>query len=75
MRIELRKTGMSTSTPAAAAPSPTPKVSLAERLKPYTAPYYLTVAGAIGAITVGFIVVIALLILVVSNFNVLGLIE
>jgi hypothetical protein len=46
-----------------------------ERLKPYMVPYYLTVAGVLGAITVGFVVITALLILVVANFNVLGLIE
>jgi len=46
-----------------------------EKVKPYLAPYYLTVAAVLGAATVGFVVVIALLILVVANFNVLGLVE
>lgn len=46
-----------------------------ELLKPYLAPYYLTVAAVLGAITAGFAVVFVLLILVVANFNVLGWIE
>ena len=46
-----------------------------KRLKPYLVPYYLTVAGVLGAITVGFVVLTVLLILVVANFNVLSLIE
>ena len=52
-----------------------PTFSLMEKVKPFLAPYYLTVAGALGAATVGLVVVIVLLILVVANFNVLGLIE
>ncbi len=75
VRIAIRKAGMSTSSPAAQVPSPIRKAPLSERIKPYTVPYYLTVAGVIGAITAGFVVVIALLILVVANFNVLGWIE
>ena len=46
-----------------------------ERVTPYLAPYYLTVAAVLGAITVVFAVVTVLLILVVTNFNVLGWIE
>jgi hypothetical protein len=46
-----------------------------ELLKPYLAPYYLTVAAVLGAITAGFAVVFVLLVLVVTNFNVLGWIE
>jgi hypothetical protein len=57
-----------------AAPAPKPYCPI-ERLKPYMVPYYLTVAGILGAITVGFVVITALLILVVANFNILGLIE
>ena len=38
-------------------------------------PYHLTVAAVIGGITAVFAVVIALLIIVALNFNVLGLIE
>jgi hypothetical protein len=71
---------MSTPTPAAQASAPpTPKFCpiewVRERAKPYLVPYYLTVAGVLGAITVGFVVVTVLLVLVVTNFNVLGLIE
>ena len=58
---------MSTSSPAASA-SP----SLIERLKPYTAPYYLTVAAVLGAITAIFAAVTVALILIVTNFNILG---
>jgi hypothetical protein len=46
-----------------------------KHMTPYLAPYYLTVAAMLGAITVGFVIVTVLLILVVTNFNVLGLIE
>ncbi len=38
-------------------------------------PYHLTVAAVIGGITAVFAVVIALLIMVALNFNILGLIE
>ena len=40
--------------------------------KPLLAPYYLTIAAVLGALTVGFVVVISLLILVTANFNALG---
>lgn len=67
---------MSTPSLAAQAPKPkTPQLHLIERIKPYMAPYYLMVAGVLGAITVGFAVVFVLLILVVTNFNVLGWME
>jgi hypothetical protein len=66
---------MSTPSPAAQAPAPTPKFCLLELVKPFLAPYYLTVAAVLGAITVGFAIVVVLLILVVTNFNVLGFIE
>jgi hypothetical protein len=67
---------MSTSSPAAPASAPTtPKFCLMERVKPYLAPYYLTVAAVLGAITLGFAIVFVLLALVVANFNVLGWIE
>ena len=46
-----------------------------ERVKPFLAPYYLTVAAVLGAITVGFAVVTVLLVLVATNFNVLGWME
>ena len=67
---------MSTPLPTAQASTPTPrKFCPLEIVKPYLAPYYLTVAAVLGAITVVFAVVTVLLILVVTNFNVLGLIE
>jgi hypothetical protein len=46
-----------------------------ERAKPYLVPYYLTVAAVVGAITAVFVVMTVLIILVATNFNVLGLIE
>jgi len=52
-----------------------PKAWAMEHLKTLSVPYYLTLAGVLGALTVGFVVVIVLLIIVVANFNVLGLIE
>jgi hypothetical protein len=64
------------SAPSSSAPaSTTHKFCLMETVKPFLAPYYLAVAGALGAATVGFVVVIVLLILVAANFNVLSLIE
>jgi len=67
---------MFTSTPAAQAAAPiSAQTRFIARLKPYLAPYYLTVAALLGAITVGFVVVTVLLVLVVTNFNVLGWIE
>ena len=67
---------MSTPSPAAQASAPpTPKFCLMERVKPFLAPYYLTVAAVLGAITVGFVVLTVLLVLVVTNFNVLSWIE
>jgi hypothetical protein len=46
-----------------------------ERAKPYLVPYYLTVAAVLGAITTVFVVMTVVIILVATNFNVLGLIE
>jgi len=71
---------MSTPSSSNPAPAPTDKpycpVEWAQkRLKPYAAPYYLTVAGVLGAITFGFVTITVLLILIVANFNVLSLIE
>jgi uncharacterized phage infection (PIP) family protein YhgE len=70
---------MSTPSPTQASTPATPKFCLIESVreyaKPYLVPYYLTVAAVLGGITVGFVVVTVLLILVVANFNVLGLIE
>jgi len=67
---------MATSTPAAQATvQPTKKFCPVEILKPYLNPYYITFAVVLGAITVGFAVVTTLLIIVATNFNVLGFIE
>jgi hypothetical protein len=70
---------MSTPSPAAPA-SESPKKFcpiewVKEHAKPFLAPYYLTVAAVLGAITVGFAVVFVLLALVTANFNVLGWME
>ncbi len=46
-----------------------------ERVKPYLVPYYLTVAGVLGAITALFAVLFVVLVLVVTNFNLLGWME
>jgi hypothetical protein len=67
---------MSTPSPAAQASAPTsPKFCPIELVRPFLAPYYLTVAAVLGAITAGFVVVFVLLIIVTANFNVLGWIE
>ena len=67
---------MATSSPATPAPaSNAPKVSFMEIVKPFLAPYYLTVAAILGGITAAFAVVIFLLILVAANYNLLGAIE
>ena len=70
---------MSTPVPAAKDSVPAKPfcpVELAKKhLQPYACPYYLTIAGVLGAATAGFVAVIVLLILVAANFNVLGLIE
>jgi len=61
-----------------AAPSSTPvppHLAVLERIKPFLVPYYLGVAALLGAITVGFVVLVALIVLVVNNFNVLGWME
>jgi len=66
----------STSQASAPAGKPYCPVEWAQKqLKPFLVPYYLTVGGVLGAITVGFVVITVLLILVVANFNVLSLIE
>jgi hypothetical protein len=62
------------STPSPTAPTAKPYCPV-ELIKPYLVPYYLTVAAVLGAITAGFAVVFVLLILVVTNFNVLGWME
>ena len=55
---------------------PTPsRASLLKWWESFLVPYYITVAAVLGAITVGFVVITALLILVAANFNILALIE
>jgi hypothetical protein len=44
-------------------------------LKPYLVPYYFAVAAMLGLITVVFGAVVGVLILMITNFNILGLIE
>ena len=63
------------SDPHAAANVPTMPKTWKEAIEPFTAPYYLAIMGALGAITTVFVVVIVLLVIVAANFNVLGLIE
>ncbi len=46
-----------------------------KELAPYMVPYYLVFWGVMGAITTGFIVLTLVIVLVATNFNVLGLIE
>ncbi len=64
---------------APASGQPPKKVSPVERIKehikPFFVPYYLLVAAVLGAITAGFAIVVVLIILVVTNFNVLGWME
>jgi len=71
---------MSTSSTAAPASASTnrpycPIEWVKKHMTPYLAPYYLTVGAVLGAITVGFVVVTVMIIIVVTNFNVLGWIE
>jgi hypothetical protein len=51
------------------------KVRFFDWVKTLAVPYYIAIAAVLGALTAGFVVVIVLLILVATNFNVLGLIE
>jgi hypothetical protein len=44
-------------------------------LAPYATPYYMVYGAVLGAITTGFIVLTLIIVLVATNFNVLGLIE
>jgi hypothetical protein len=56
----------------------TPKPEFAgfkKRLAPYCVPYYLTLAAVLGGITTIFVVLTLIIVLVATNFNVLGLIE
>jgi uncharacterized integral membrane protein len=64
---------MSAPAPAkASAPEKPFAVRAKELATPYLAPYYLTIAAVLGALTTGFVVVILLLMIVVANVNVLG---
>lgn len=56
-------------------PAPAARFCPIEKLKPYLVPYYFAVAAVLGLITVVFAVVVGVLILMVTNFNILGLIE
>lgn len=60
-----------TQTTSPAAPADKPYCPV-EWVKKHATVYHLTVAAVLGAATAGFTVVIALLILVSTNFNVLG---
>ncbi len=65
-------------TPASAKPASRPSpVSawLKEHGKNFASPYYIVVGAVVGGITVGFIVLTLVIVLVATNFNVLGLIE
>ena len=44
-------------------------------LKPFLTPYYLMVASVLGAATAGWVVLIVVLLIIATNFNVLGAIE
>jgi hypothetical protein len=46
-----------------------------EKLKPYLTPYYITVVAVLGLATACFVALVAVIVLVATNFNVLGLIE
>lgn len=64
------------STPSASPSATTKAKELFERhVKPFLTPYYLTIAGVLGAITAGFGALVVVLILIVTNFNVLGWME
>ncbi len=54
---------------------PSPLPALKHYLQPFLTPYYFFIAGMLGAITALFVVVIVLLVLTATNFNVLGWIE
>ena len=64
------------------APSPAAQTSAQARpycptvwLKPYLTPYYLVFAVVLGAITGVFAILTGVLLLIATNFNLLGLIE
>ena len=65
------------STPSATASTSAPQFPfcLIEKVKPFLAPYYLAVATVLGAITAVFVVICLVLVLIVTNFNLLGWME
>ena len=65
-------------TPRSDKPAPTFAETVAgvkKALAPYMTPYYIVYGAILGAITTGFIVLTLVIVLVATNFNVLGLIE
>ncbi len=65
------------SQPTASAPASKPNRPYCPStwLKPYLTPYYFTVAAVLGAVTAGFILLITVLLIIATNFNVLGAVE
>lgn len=63
------------STPAATSKDQKFISAIMEKVKPFLVPYYLTIAGVLGAMTAGFVTLIVVIILIAANCNVLGLIE
>jgi hypothetical protein len=65
------------STPSATASTAAPHRPFCpvEFVKPFLVPYYLTIAAVLGAITTVFVVLCLVLVLIVTNFNVLGWME
>jgi len=49
--------------------------SLVEWIKHHTTVYHLTIAAVLGALTAGFVAMIAVVIIIGTNFNVLGWME
>ncbi len=58
-----------------ATPTSKPAADTKKGLERYMTPYYLAYVAVVGGITVGFIVLTLVIVLVATNFNVLGLIE
>jgi hypothetical protein len=57
-------------------PAPEPGLAgVKKRLAPYLVPYYLTYGAVLGGITVVFVLLTVVIVLVATNFNLLGLIE
>ena len=58
----------------ASAPFPSP-AWLRKHGKAYLTPYYLTLAAVLGVATVAFVALIVVVVLIATNFNVLGAVE